>query len=335
MIIESNDPELAVDAHHLRRTFRPARTFFRAGPELVAVEDVSLQIERGTIYGLLGHNGAGKTTTIKMLSTLLIPTSGEAHVAGFDVATQERAVRRRLGVVLGGDRGLYGKLTAWDNLTYFGYLYGMDPEEIPKRAEELLDLVGLADRAKHRVEGFSRGMKQRLHLAKALMHRPPVLFLDEPSIGLDPAAAVKLRELIQELVPQHTVLLTTHYLHEADQLCDRIAIIDQGRIIVEDTPAGIKRRVGGDVRHEIRTCSALQGDAVELLRRLPSISAVEIRSNDGYDIVQLVAPEESTALDDSLRLIHRAGLRVLGVATHDLTLEDAFLSLTNGGGDAG
>ncbi|MFW6075476.1 MAG: ABC transporter ATP-binding protein, partial [Chloroflexota bacterium] len=169
--------QFAIEAHELRRTFRPAKTFFRKGPELVAVDDVSLNVEQGAIYGLLGHNGAGKTTTIKMLSTLLIPTSGTARVAGYDVATEERQVRRQLGVVLGGDRGLYGKLTAWDNLTYFGYLYGMERANIERRARHLLDMVGLSDRSQHRVEGFSRGMKQRLHLAKALIHEPPVLFL--------------------------------------------------------------------------------------------------------------------------------------------------------------
>lgn len=324
---------LAIEARDLRRTFRPARKLFRKGPELVAVDGVSLRVEPGWIFGLLGHNGAGKTTTIKMLSTLLVPTSGAAWVAGYDVTSEEREVRRRLGVVLGGDRGLYGKLTARDNLTYFGHLYGMPRHEIGPRADELLDLVGLADRGEHRVEGFSRGMKQRLHLAKALIHRPPVLFLDEPSIGLDPAAAVSLRQLIKRLVPEHTVLLTTHYLHEADELCDRIAIIDQGKIIVEDTPSGIKRRVGGDQRHIITVHGSLNGTASELLRHLPHVSAVDISpESNGASLVTLIAPERASVVDDALKVLHYNGMRIDAVKTADLTLEDAFLSLTNGGG---
>ena len=319
----------AIEACELRRVFDRSRGVLRRGEELIAVDGVSLSIPRGEIFGLLGPNGAGKTTTIKMLSTLLIPTSGSASIAGFDILADEREVRRRLGVVLGGDRGLYNKLTARDNLVYFGHLYGVPRAEVGERADAMLELVGLEGRGEDRVEGFSRGMKQRLHLAKALVHDPPVLFLDEPTIGLDPAAAVRVREIIAGLAPERTVLLTTHYLHEADALCDRIAIIDHGKIIVEDSPEAIKRQVGGDRRHLIAVRGHLNGWTGDLLAHLPGVTGVEILpGEDSVSKITLVARGECAAVDEALRVLHRQDLKIDEVQTVDLTLEDAFLALT-------
>ena len=319
---------LAIEATDLRRTFRRSHLFQRK-PEFVAVQGVSLAVEPGTIYGLLGPNGAGKTTTIKMLSTLLIPTGGSARVAGFDVVHEERDVRRRLGVVLGGDRGLYNKLSARDNLTYFGYLYGMRRDVIPGRVDEMLDLVGLLDRGDDRVEGFSRGMKQRLHLARALLHNPPVVFLDEPTIGLDPASAVKLREIVRALMPDHTVLLTTHYLQEADELCDRIAIIDHGTILLEDTPQGIKRRVGNDHRYQVTVHGHTNGTLVASLQELPSVRQVaSSQRDDGFTQLTINSGEDSAVLDGAVRVIHEGGARIESITAIEPTLEDAFLALT-------
>lgn len=322
---------LAIEADHLHRVFSPRRGLFRKGSELVAVEDVSLAVEPGIVFGLLGPNGAGKTTTIKMLSTLLIPSGGSARVAGFDVATQEREVRRRLGVVLGGDRGLYGKLSARANLEYFAHLYGLPNDIIARRVEELLELVNLAQRGDDRVEGFSRGMKQRLHLARALIHDPPVVFLDEPTIGLDPAAAVNLREVVKRLVPEHTVLLTTHYLHEADELCERIAIIDQGRIVVEDSPAGIKQRVGGARRHIIQVHGHVNGAVTGALLSHTTVSAAVAEPANGLTAITVLADEDAPVVDEALRLLQGQGLTIAAVETVDLTLEDAFLAITSGG----
>ncbi len=323
----------AIEARHLHRTFEANRNLFGKGKRITAVEDVSLSVEPGTIYGLLGPNGAGKTTTIKMLSTLLVPTSGQALVAGYDVATQEREVRRRLGVVLGGDRGLYGKLTARDNLTYFGHLYGMPRHTIAKRVDEMLEMVDLDHRAGHRVEGFSRGMKQRVHLAKALLHNPPVIFLDEPSIGLDPAAAVTIRSVIAGLVPAHTVLLTTHYLHEADELCSRIAIIDKGRILVEDTPDGIKRRVGGEQRYIVSVRGHHNGVVTDDLRRLPSVRAVEsVQTGINETTFTMRCDQHGSVLDEAVRVLQAQDVRIESIQAVAPTLEDAFLALTNGAG---
>ncbi|WP_248964056.1 ABC transporter ATP-binding protein [Sphaerisporangium perillae] len=236
----------AIEADGLRRTYRQRTGWL--SPKLIeteAVRGVSLSVARGELFGLLGPNGAGKTTTIKMLNTLLIPTAGTARVAGFDVVRQTREVRRRIGYVFGGDRGLYDRLSGLDNLRYFAELYGVPPREQRRRIAELLDLVGLAGRERERVEGYSRGMRQRLHIARGLLHEPQVLFLDEPSIGVDPVAARELRRTIADLAATGTtVLLTTHYMAEADELCDRIAVIAGGVIRALGTPAELKGGTG-------------------------------------------------------------------------------------------
>src|SRR5713226_247639 len=214
------------------------RTTFRA------VDGIDLAVEQGEIFGLLGPNGAGKTTTMRMISTLLEPTQGSIRVLGIDVAKEPRQVRMRLGAMLSGERSLYWKLTARENLEYFAALYHVPPKETKGRVERSLVAVKLADRADDYVERYSTGMRQRLALARALLPDPPLIILDEPTVGLDPQSARDLRDRVRELKRQgRTVLLTTHYMEEADQLCDRIAIIDHGQIVALDTPAALKRRI--------------------------------------------------------------------------------------------
>ena len=321
----------AIVADHLHRTYGRGGPFRRREP-IVAVEDISFQVPWGTVFGLLGPNGAGKTTTIKMLSTLLIPTGGKAAVAGHDVVQDDRLVRRRLGVVLGGDRGLYGKLSARANLVYFGNLYGMRSESIARRTEEMLEMVSLRDRADERVEGFSRGMKQRLHLAKALLHDPPILVLDEPTIGLDPVAAVHLRDVIARLVPDHTVLLTTHDMHEADQLCAEIASVDRGLIVAQGTPDELKARVAGARRIVVTTKDALNGRSAGIersLRRLPAVRslATELTESGGSEVTVLCQDTAQT-LDETLALLRRYSAPIDAVRVIEPTLEDAFLAVT-------
>ena len=231
-----------VETVDLRRTYRTTTgTVRRKSLDVEAVRGVTFSIEEGELFGLLGPNGAGKTTTIKMLITLLIPTSGEARVLGFDVVRDARQVRSRIGYVFGGDRGLYERLSALDNLRYFAELYGVEAREQRKRIDYVLDLVGLLGREKERVEGFSRGMRQRLHIARGLLHDPPVVFLDEPTIGVDPVGARDLRATIASLTEEgKTVLLTTHYMFEADALCDRIAVIANGELVAQGTPSHLK-----------------------------------------------------------------------------------------------
>jgi ABC-2 type transport system ATP-binding protein len=326
--------EDTIRAVNLRRVFKVGRNPLRRGDEVVAVHDVSFSVPRGTIFGLLGPNGAGKTTTIKMLSTLLVPTSGSATISGYDVQGDERAVRSQLGVVLGGDRGLYWKLSARDNLRYFGALYGMRSEAIERRADELLEIVDLSDRAGHRVEGFSRGMKQRLHLAKALLHEPPILILDEPTIGLDPAAAVDMRRAIGSLVPHHTVLLTTHDMYEADQLCREIAIVDHGRIVAQGTPAELKGLVTDGRRVVVATRDPLNGRWPEIERQLRDLAAIRSVEHaltaDGGSDLTILCDDTAGTLDDTLRIIRDAGAAVAQVRVLEPTLEDAFLTIAGG-----
>src|ERR671934_499117 len=228
----------AIEAENLRRTYKQTSGFVRRRTKTIeAVRGIDFEVAEGELFGLLGPNGAGKTTTIKMLITLLIPTSGSARVLGLDVVRQAREVRKRIGYVFGGERGVYERLSGLDNLRYFAELYGVPAREQKRRIPELLELVGLNGREKERVEGYSRGMRQRLHIARGLLHDPPVVVLDEPTIGVDPVGARELRATIAELARAgKTVLLTTHYMYEADALCDRIAVIAKGKIVASGTP---------------------------------------------------------------------------------------------------
>src|SRR5919198_1472839 len=267
----------AIEAADLRRTYRThTGTFRRKAREIEAVRGVSFAVERGELFGLLGPNGAGKTTTIKMLITLLIPTSGHARVLGYDVVKDAREVRKRIGYVFGGEKGLYERLSALDNLSYFAELYAVPPRDQRRRIDELLELVGLKGRERERVEGYSRGMRQRLHIARGLLHDPPVVFLDEPTIGVDPVGARDLRATIASLVDAgKTVLLTTHYMFEADALCDRIAVINRGRIVGSGTPGDLKARVADRTVIEIEAFGASE-ESIDRLRSVAGVTSVSV-----------------------------------------------------------
>jgi len=271
-----------VETSELRRSYRTRTGIVRRETKQVdAVRGVSFGIERGELFGLLGPNGAGKTTTIKMLITLLIPTSGTASVLGHDVVAAPREVRRHIGYVFGGDRGLYERLNAYDNLRYFAELYGVPPREQRARIGELVELVGLTGREKERVEGFSRGMRQRLHIARGLLHDPEVLFLDEPTIGIDPVGARELRSTIATLREQgKTILLTTHYMFEADELCDRIAVIRDGSLVAEGTPLELKRHVSAGTVLEVETFG-LPDAAAEAVRRIRGVRLMARLASNG------------------------------------------------------
>ena len=232
----------AIEVDSLCRTYRSRKGVLRRTvTEVEALRGISFEVQPGELFGLLGPNGAGKTTTIKILTTLLLPTSGSARVLGFDPARQPQEVRRRIGYVFGGDRGLYDRLSGLDNLRYFADLYRVPAADKKRRIDELLALVGMEGRERERVETYSRGMRQRLHIARGLLHDPELLFLDEPTIGLDPVGARELRETISGLRDAgKTILLTTHYMFEADELCERLAVIADGRFVATGTPADLK-----------------------------------------------------------------------------------------------
>ncbi len=317
-----------VRAVDLRRSYRTRTgTFRRERKEVEAVRGVSFDIAPGELFGLLGPNGAGKTTTIKMLITLLLPTGGSAEVLGHDVVDDAREVRRHIGYVFGGDRGLYERLSALDNLRYFAELYGVAPREQRERIGMLLEMVGLTGREKERVEGFSRGMRQRLHIARGLLHDPEVLFLDEPTIGIDPVGARELRGTIAALKEQgKTILLTTHYMFEADELCDRIAVIRGGEIVAQGTPADLKRRVTDGHVVEVETFG-VPDTAVDAVRRLAGVrtAAVEERGQAQVLIVQVDPGVEITSA--VLGLL--GGVNVGRVSSREPSLEDAYVELVS------
>jgi ABC-2 type transport system ATP-binding protein len=314
-----------IEAHELRRTYRTSTgTFRRKSLDVEAVRGVTFAVESGELFGLLGPNGAGKTTTIKMLITLLIPTSGTARVLGHDVVKDAREVRKRIGYVFGGDRGLYDRLSGLDNLRYFAELYAVPPREMRRRIGELLDLVGLAGRENERVEGYSRGMRQRLHIARGLLHDPPVVFLDEPTIGVDPVGARELRATIAQLVEAgKTVLLTTHYMFEADQLCNRIAVISHGEIVAEGTPADLKANVseGGVVEIEV---FGIDEPAVQRLRAIEGVRSVGVEPREQAQV--LVVQTDGRELTHAL-LAPLDGAQVGRVSVREPTLEDAYVAL--------
>jgi ABC-2 type transport system ATP-binding protein len=288
-----------------------------------ALRDISLHINRGELFGLLGPNGAGKTTLVKILATILLPSSGTARILGYDLVKDTEQVRQMIGVVFGGERGLYPRLTARQTLFYWAALYRVDYEQARKRVPELLDLVGLSSRADEQVEKYSRGMKQRLHLARGLVHYPAILFLDEPTIGLDPVAAISMRDIIKQLQQQGmTIFLTTHYMQEAEVLCNRVAFLKDGQIILLDTPQALSKAAatlevevvlaGGDPR------------LVEQLRRSPHIQACssEETGNTQTLHIQLV---RNDALPLVLALLAEA--RVASIVTREPSLEDIYLRL--------
>jgi ABC-2 type transport system ATP-binding protein len=315
-----------VEAVNLRRTYRTTTGLLRRhAVDVGAVRGVSFEIGEGELFGLLGPNGAGKTTTIKMLITLLIPTSGTARVLGRDVVADAAWVRARIGYVFGGDRGLYERLSGYDNLRYFAELYGVEPRRQRQRIDELLDLVGLKGRERERVEGYSRGMRQRLHIARGLLHDPPVVFLDEPTIGVDPVGARELRATIAGLTQAgKTVLLTTHYMFEADQLCDRIAVIARGEIVGEGTPRELKERVSEGTVVEIEVYGA-PDDTVGRVRSLAGVRTVAVEERDQAQLL-VVQAEPGLELTQAV-LGELDGVAVGRIATREPTLEDAYVAL--------
>jgi len=316
-----------------RREARQAGSGSSREETTVAVSDVSFAVEPGEIFGLLGPNGAGKTTTIRMLCTLLEPTSGRATVNGFDTVREASMVRRSLGTVLTGERSTYWKLTGRENLEYFAALYGLSRKDQKERAASILDRLGLADKADQLVETYSSGMKQRLALGKALLADQPILLLDEPTIGLDPAAARSIRELIRELRTEgRTILLTTHYMEEADQLCDRVAIIDQGGIIALDSPRRLKDSVGEGRSLQLEV-SDWDDDADRKVRAIQGVAGVIARHAAEQEIwqVSVVTDNGPVVLAEIIAVLARSGVRIRRVQAVEPTLEDVFLKLTGKG----
>jgi ABC-2 type transport system ATP-binding protein len=295
--------------------------------ELWALKDVDLDVPPGSVLGLLGHNGAGKTTAIRILTTLSRPTEGSATVAGIDVAERPEAVRPLIGLA-GQSASVDGLLTARRNLELAGSLYHLPRGVVRERAEELLGRVGLVDRAGDLAKTFSGGMRRRLDLAASLIAKPPVLFLDEPTTGLDPQSRNDLWALLRELVAEGaTLVLTTQYLEEADRLADDIVVLDHGRVAAQGSPAQLKRQIGGQ-RIEVSAAGASGLEAAS--GALERFATGDISVDDGHLIVPVA---EDARLIDVVRALDAAGVEATDVQRREATLDDVFLTLTNSEND--
>lgn len=283
---------------------------------LTAVDNLSLEVQEGEIFGLLGPNGAGKTTTLMMLTTLVKPTSGTASVGGFDIVKNPADVRRSIGIVF-QDPSSDDTLTGYENLKLHGMLYGMAAQLREERIKEVLELVELTDRKDDLVKKYSGGMRRRLEMARGLMHHPKILFLDEPTLGLDPQSREHIWKYVNELVKKEkiSVIITTHYMDEADMLCGRLAIIDHGKISAMDSPAKLKMIVGGDVV-VLKTANP----NLEEIKKLQFVKHVKVQDGEIFLTVE-------RASEHLPRILEVAGI-VEAVEVHLPTLEDVFLHYT-------
>jgi ABC-2 type transport system ATP-binding protein len=318
--------EVVIDVKGLVRTYHSSSGLLhQRKTETVAVDGIDLEVKRNELFGLLGPNGAGKTTTIKVLTTLLLPTQGTVRILGYDVVRQSMEVRRRIGLVLGGERGLYYRISARQNLRYFADIYGVPLSVREKRIQEVLEKVDLTAKADIRVEDYSRGMKQRLHIAKGIIHDPELIFMDEPTIGLDPQAAREARDLIRSLVKEgKTIMLTTHYMFEADELCDRIGVIARGRIVALDTPAGLKSLVRDTSVIEVEGFGITNGD-VEAINSLEEVRTVSATMCEDKQTLRVQVRDPVCVLPRITHLLEDR--KVIGMRVKEPTLEDAYLWL--------
>ncbi|MCL2607426.1 MAG: ABC transporter ATP-binding protein [Methanomassiliicoccaceae archaeon] len=320
--IEEGDHSIVVE--NLSKMFKSYR---KSGmPDKLAVDNISFSVKRGEIFGLLGPNGAGKTTTIRMLSTLLIPTSGRAVILGMDVSGGNiKEIRKRVNLVSGGERGLYYRLTGRQNLNFFSNLYDVDRNKQKELIKELLDIVDLKDFADVKVESYSRGMKQRMHIARALVNSPEILYLDEPTIGLDPEIAREIRSLIRKLADSGTtIILTTHYMQEAEELCDRIMIVSKGKSVGYGTLEKLRETVSDTNVVEIITNNDPH-DAVAKLSAERDFIHINTERISGRYCTRIQTKDNEDILSELDALFSRYGLRKMGY--DEPTLEDIYLSL--------
>lgn len=325
--------ETAVQVKDLRKYFisRKKKLFKTIEKkEFKAVDGVSFDIYKGEIFGLLGPNGAGKTTTIKMITGLLRPTSGSICVMEKDVDKNPMQALKNIGTVLAGDRSIYWKLTARENLEYFAALYGCNKKEAKKRAEHIINRLGLTEKADELVEKFSTGMKQKVALGKALIPNAPVVLLDEPTLGLDPQSALNLREIIVDIKSEgRTVLLTTHYMEEADFLCDRIAIIDGGKIIALDTPENLKKSINEvkSIKIEMTKADEKLIDEIKAMENIKNVIN-DYNSEKRNYILTIHHTNGNTIIQKLLDCISKNKSQILNINVLEPSLEDVFIHLT-------
>jgi ABC-2 type transport system ATP-binding protein len=324
---------LAIDVRGIRRVYK-----VKPKP-VVALQGVDLAVAPGEFFGLLGPNGAGKTTLIKILTTLLLPSAGTAHIFGFDVVRQTKQIRRIMNMVAGGEQSGYGILTVREQLWMFSQFYGLPSKDGWRRVDELIAAVGLDEQREQRVSTLSTGQRQKMNFARGLLNDPWIFFLDEPTLGLDVGAARSVRELVlawKAAVPGRTVLLTTHYMAEADELCDRIAIVDRGRILALGTPTELKQRVQRESVFRLELDRLDAGTAA--LRRLPGVvnAVVAAAQDDGHERqtveVNLTLADDG-ALGGVVGALAGIGSHILALRKSEPSLEDVFVELVGRGFD--
>jgi ABC-2 type transport system ATP-binding protein len=321
---------MAVEVENLGRIYKlRGGKRDRATPkELIALQGVTLQVRRGELFGLLGPNGAGKTTLIKILTTLLSPSSGRASVAGHDVVREPRKVRACINMVSGGESSGYGLLTVRENLWMFSQFYGLPSKEANLRIRALLKLVGLEDRIDTKSSDLSTGLRQKMNIVRGFLTDPQVLFLDEPTLGLDVGASRDARRLIRTWLDedrQRTLLLTTHYMVEADELCDRVAIINHGRVLACDSPAALKQQIQRDALFEIAV-AGMNGLKTSALEALPGVRSVGCNEVEELSVLKFILEEEA-ALGGVINKLNESHVRIERLDKHAPTLEDVFVRL--------
>ena len=289
----------------------------------VAVDGLDLSVKEGTVFGFLGHNGAGKTTTVRLLNGVLGPSAGTARVLGLSPVEQGAELRRRTGV-LTETPSLEERLTGWENLALYAELYDVPERDVRSRVSELLGIFGLTDRADDKVGGYSRGMRQRLALARALLHRPEVLFLDEPTSGLDPVATRQVHDLILQMVREErrTIFLCTHNLSEAQQLCDQVAVLEHGRLVAVGTPRELARQLGRQARLEIEVDPEQAAMATATLAEVSKLEGITNESG-----VIMVPGADREMIPKMVSALAAAGVRVYRVMPKEATLEDVYFAL--------
>ncbi len=322
------DNHLAVKTHNLGRIYKIRNNRKEKLRELTALQNVNLEIHQGELFGLLGPNGAGKTTLIKILTTLLSPTSGKASVAGLDVVQQPAEVRKRINMVSGGETSGYGLLTVRENLWMFAQFYGIESQEANQRIKTLAEIVGIADRLNTKSSDLSTGLRQKMNIVRGFLTDPEVLFLDEPTLGLDVGASRDVRAFIRRWMDenhQRTLLLTTHYMVEADELCDRVAIINQGQVLACDTPARLKQNLRNEVIFQVWVVAPhmLSEMAFE---HIPGLKHFHQTPEEDSLRLEIILREEAV-LSEVINELTGESARILRLEKRESTLEDVFVQL--------
>jgi ABC-2 type transport system ATP-binding protein len=320
--------DFAIETTDLGRIYKIRGGKKKEPKELIALEGVNIHVQRGELFGLLGPNGAGKTTLIKILTTLLAPSSGQAKVAGYDAHKQPELVRPLINMVSGGEASGYGLLTVRENLWMFAQFYGLSSKQANLRIQDLLKAIGMTDRINSKSSDLSTGLRQKMNIVRGFLTDPEVLFLDEPTLGLDVSASREVRNFIRNWVTNdlnHTILLTTHYMVEADELCDRVAIINKGRVLACDTPSALKQRLKQEAIFSMQV-SPLNGLNPNRLSSISGVRKVSHSIKDNTEILDLILAEDEV-ISSVVNLMTTNNVRILHMQKRETTLEDVFLDL--------